>query len=97
MTVTPGKIGEAFKSLWLKNLTGVNVARTLPVVAAERLSDAMACALLASVGVLAYPQYWPAFVAILAAMVGAIVVVQFAHFAVAVSVAAAAACLAPGG
>jgi uncharacterized protein (TIRG00374 family) len=76
MTVTPGKIGEAFKSLWLKNLTGVNVARTLPVVAAERLSDAMACALLASVGVLAYPQYWPAFAAILAAMVGTIIVVQ---------------------
>lgn len=76
MTVTPGKIGEAFKSLWLKNLTGASVARTLPVVAAERLSDAMACALLASVGVLAYPQYWPAFVAILAVMVGAIIVVQ---------------------
>jgi uncharacterized protein (TIRG00374 family) len=77
MTVTPGKIGEAFKSLWLKNLTGVNVARTLPVVAAERLSDAMGCALLASVGILAYPQYWPAFGAILAVMVGAVVVVQF--------------------
>jgi uncharacterized protein (TIRG00374 family) len=76
MTVTPGKIGEAFKSLWLKNLTGANVARTLPVVAAERLSDAMGCALLASVGVLAYPQYWLAFAAILALMVGAIVVVQ---------------------
>ena len=76
MTVTPGKIGEAFKSLWLKNLTGVNVARTLPVVAAERLSDAMGCALLSSVGVLAYPQYWPAFGAILAAMVGIVVAVQ---------------------
>jgi uncharacterized protein (TIRG00374 family) len=76
MTVTPGKIGEAFKSLWLKNLTGVNVARTLPVVAAERLSDALACALLASVGVFAYPNYWPAFLAILAVMLGGIVVIQ---------------------
>ena len=76
MTVTPGKIGEAFKSLWLKNLTGAGMARTLPVVAAERLSDALACALLASVGVLAYPQYWLAFVAILAVLVGGIIVIQ---------------------
>ena len=75
-TVTPGKIGEAFKSLWLKNLTGAPIARTLPVVAAERLSDAIACALLASVGVFAYPNYWPAFAAILAVMLGGIVVVQ---------------------
>jgi len=76
MTVTPGKIGEAFKSLWLKNLTGAGMARTLPVVAAERLSDALACALLASVGVVAYPQYWPAFAAILAVLIGGIIVVQ---------------------
>jgi glycosyltransferase 2 family protein len=76
MTVTPGKIGEAFKSLWLKNLTGAGMARTLPVVAAERLSDALACALLASVGVLAYPQYWPVFAAILAVLVGGIIVIQ---------------------
>jgi uncharacterized protein (TIRG00374 family) len=79
-TVTPGKIGEAFKSLWLKNLTGAPIARTLPVVAAERLSDAIACALLASVGVFAYPNYWPAFAAILAVMLGGIVVVQIRPF-----------------
>jgi uncharacterized protein (TIRG00374 family) len=75
-TVTPGKIGEAIKSLWLKNLTGANVARTLPVVAAERLSDALACALLASAGVFAYPNYWPAFLAILAVMLSGVVVIQ---------------------
>jgi len=75
-TVTPGKIGEAIKSLWLKNLTGAGIARTLPVVAAERLSDALACALLASVGVFAYPNYWPAFLAILAVMLGGIAVIQ---------------------
>jgi uncharacterized protein (TIRG00374 family) len=76
MTVTPGKIGETFKSLWLKNLTGAGMARTLPVVAAERLSDALACALLASVGVVAYPRYWPAFAAILAILIGGIIVIQ---------------------
>jgi len=75
-TLTPGKIGEAIKSLWLKNLTGAGIARTLPVVAAERLSDALACALLASVGVFAYPNYWPAFLAILAVLLGGIVVIQ---------------------
>jgi uncharacterized protein (TIRG00374 family) len=81
MAVTPGKLGEAFKSLWLKNLTGTSIARTLPVVAAERLSDALACALLASVGVLAYPQYWPGFVAILTVILGGIVVIQIRSLA----------------
>src|SRR3972149_2068708 len=76
MTLTPGKVGEALKSLWLRNLTGAGIARTLPVVAAERLSDALACTLLVSVSVFAYPEYWPVFVAILAVMIGGIVVVQ---------------------
>jgi uncharacterized protein (TIRG00374 family) len=62
--------------LWLKNLTGAGYARTLPVVAAERLSDALACALLASIGVLPYPNYWPAFAGILAVLVGGIMVIQ---------------------
>lgn len=75
-TVTPGKIGEVIKSMWLKNLTGANVARTLPVVAAERLSDALACTVLASAGVFAYPNYWPAFLAILAVMLSGIVVIE---------------------
>ncbi|MCL4442305.1 MAG: flippase-like domain-containing protein [Firmicutes bacterium] len=39
MTVTPGKAGELLKSLLLKELKGVAVSRTAPVIFAERLSD----------------------------------------------------------
>jgi uncharacterized membrane protein YbhN (UPF0104 family) len=39
LTVTPGKVGEVFKSLVLFEIHGVPVARTAPVVVAERVTD----------------------------------------------------------
>jgi uncharacterized protein (TIRG00374 family) len=39
LTVTPGKVGEVFKSLVLNQTYGVPVARTAPIVLAERLTD----------------------------------------------------------
>lgn len=39
MAVTPGKVGELLKSVLLKELKGVPVSRTAPVIFAERLSD----------------------------------------------------------
>lgn len=42
LTVTPGKVGEVFKSAVLKKTHGVPVARTAPIVVAERLTDVIA-------------------------------------------------------
>jgi uncharacterized protein (TIRG00374 family) len=39
LTVTPGKIGEVFKSLVLFEIRGVAIARTAPIVVAERVTD----------------------------------------------------------
>lgn len=39
LTVTPGKVGEVFKSLVLYETHEVPVARTAPIVVAERLTD----------------------------------------------------------
>lgn len=39
LTMTPGKVGEVFKSAVLGQTHGVPVARTAPIVVAERLSD----------------------------------------------------------
>jgi glycosyltransferase 2 family protein len=39
LTVTPGKVGEVFKSLVLFDIHGVPVARTAPIVVAERVTD----------------------------------------------------------
>jgi len=51
LTVTPGKIGEVLKSYLLREAHGVPIARTAPIVVAERLTDLVALAALALVGV----------------------------------------------
>lgn len=46
LTVTPGKVGEVFKSLILFETYGVPVARTAPIVVAERATDVVGIVLL---------------------------------------------------
>jgi len=51
MGVTPGKIGELLKSYLLKRSHDIPMARTAPVVIAERITDLVALMLLCLVGV----------------------------------------------
>lgn len=76
LAVTPGKVGEALKGVWLRSLSGVPVARGISVVVAERISDGLAVLGLSAVGVIAYPQYWLAFALILAGLLGVVVISQ---------------------
>lgn len=39
LTVTPGKVGEVFKSVVLAETHGIRAARTAPIVVAERVTD----------------------------------------------------------
>lgn len=50
MTLTPMKVGEILKSALLKRSRGISIARTAPVVFAERITDLAAMVLLGSVG-----------------------------------------------
>lgn len=50
MSVTPGKVGEMFKSLLLFESRGTSVARTAPIVVAERLTDLVALVVLCALG-----------------------------------------------
>jgi uncharacterized membrane protein YbhN (UPF0104 family) len=50
LTVTPGKVGEVFKSAVLAETHGVPVARTAPIVLAERLTDVIGVIALIAVG-----------------------------------------------
>jgi len=77
LALSPGKVAEALKAVWLEQRAGVPVARALPVVAAERVSDGMAVLVLSSIGVLTYPRYWPGFAALWAVLVGIVLVAQF--------------------
>ena len=76
LAVTPGKAGEVLKAVWLRSLTGIPIARGISVVVAERISDGLAVLGLSAVGVIGYPQYWLAFVLILAGLVGIVAISQ---------------------
>lgn len=63
MSVTPGKLGEVFKSLLLYESRGTSIARSAPVVFAERLTDLIALVLLTALGCLSFEQGVPLAVA----------------------------------
>lgn len=50
MSITPGKVGEVLKSLLLKEAADVPVARSMPVVLAERVTDLVALLIIGLVG-----------------------------------------------
>jgi uncharacterized protein (TIRG00374 family) len=76
LAVTPGKVGEALKGVWINQASGVPVGKGVSAILAERISDGLAVLFLSTLGVVAYPQYWPAFVFILIVLLGLIIVSQ---------------------
>src|SRR4029077_3265345 len=57
MGLTPGKSGEVTKSYWLREIAGPEsapLARTAPIVFAERLVDGIAMLLLATSGLVSF-------------------------------------------
>lgn len=54
MSITPGKLGEVFKSYLLKELNGTPISRSAPIVVAERISDFISLVILSLVGALIY-------------------------------------------
>ena len=55
LSITPGKVGELLKSVWLNQRTGVPVPASAPAVVMERLTDVISVALLGMTGVLRLP------------------------------------------
>ena len=55
LTVTPGKVGEVFKSIILQELRGVPIERTAPIVVAERVTDLIGVITLIAIGSLSLP------------------------------------------
>ncbi len=55
LTVTPGKVGEVFKSLILHQLRGVSIARSAPIVVAERVTDLIGIIVMISIGSISFP------------------------------------------
>jgi len=58
LTVTPGKMGEAFRSLLIAKEDGTPVARSAPMVLAERFTDLLGFLILVAVGGIAsHPEH----------------------------------------
>ncbi len=75
LTVTPGKVGEVFKSLVLFDIHAVPIARTAPIVVAERVTDLVGIITLIVLGSLGFSGglLWAGVGAVLvAALVGII-------------------------
>jgi uncharacterized protein (TIRG00374 family) len=54
LSVTPGKVGELIKCYLLRSEHGIPIARTAPIVVAERVSDLLALIVLGIAGVAIY-------------------------------------------
>ncbi len=50
LTATPGKIGEAIKGYFVQEIDGTPVAKTMPIVVSERVTDLLAMVILALLG-----------------------------------------------
>jgi uncharacterized protein (TIRG00374 family) len=75
LTTTPGKAGEAIRSVFLKPY-GVGYGASMAAFFSERLSDLLAIVLLATLGLTRYPSAWPLLLAGAAAVVGLLVLLS---------------------
>jgi len=76
LAVTPGKVGEVFKGIWLEKETGLPVSKGISVVLAERISDGFGVLLLSTLGVIATPRYWPAYAIVFIGLILLILIIQ---------------------
>lgn len=64
MVITPGKLGEWLKSYLLREVHGTPIARSAPILIAERLTDSVALLIIAGAGVFVFGNLWQVFVAV---------------------------------
>jgi uncharacterized membrane protein YbhN (UPF0104 family) len=76
MILTPGKIGEVWKSWLVQEVDGTPVDESMPVVAVERITDLIGVTLISSVGVLAFGYSPSAFLLILGLLGGTLLLLQ---------------------
>ena len=76
MSITPGKVGELIKALYVRRITGAPVERVSAAVAVERVTDGLAMICLAAVGSLAFDYARPFLLAITVVALLGIAVLQ---------------------
>lgn len=81
MAVTPGKVGEVFKSYLLRRVNGTPISSSAPIVLAERLTDGLGMLLLMAVGLNLYPPARPLFWILLIVGIVGVAALQYRPFA----------------
>lgn len=76
MVMTPAKVGEFLKAYMLRVTDGVPLARSAPIIFAERLTDGIAMLILSVAGLAFYDAARPVVGLLLLAMVAAVLVIQ---------------------
>ncbi len=76
MSITPGKVGEIIKAVYVRRLTGTPVSRVAAVIAAERLTDGLAMLGLAAIGLTQFSYGRPLLGLAAAAGIGVVVLLR---------------------
>lgn len=81
MVMTPGKVGELLKSYLLRRIDGTPIARSAPIVLAERLTDGVALLILGAAGLALYGMGWELMALVAVAAATFIVLIQSSRLA----------------
>jgi uncharacterized membrane protein YbhN (UPF0104 family) len=76
LTITPGKVGELVRTVYLRRLTGAPPNRTSAVIIADRVTDGLAMLALALVGLVEFRYGRPFLALVLIALAGGLLVIQ---------------------
>jgi len=77
MVITPGKAGEVWKAWFLRDEQGIPVNQTAPVVGAERVTDLLALAAFAFLGVVLYRQSSTTLIGVTIVFLGGVALLQW--------------------
>jgi uncharacterized protein (TIRG00374 family) len=87
LALSPGKVAELLKAAVLRGMTGTPIARSAPIIIAERVTDGLAMLILGAIGLTGMvvistgnrevaAQYLPAYFVVLGILVAGIVAIQ---------------------
>lgn len=76
MVMTPGKVGELLKSYLLRVRCATPMAKSAPIIVAERVTDGLALLALAAIGLVAFRHGWQILLASAAVALVALVIIQ---------------------
>ena len=76
LAVTPMKVGESYKGIWLNRISGLPVEKAVSVFLVDHISDGLSIFLVLAFGTIAFPELWPYFLLVLVLFMAAIFFLQ---------------------